>query len=46
MNKVEELFKNQGVFRVGTYVYPKKVAIDFVNECRKNNNSFPGGFSE
>ena len=37
MNKVELLFKQKGIQRVGTYIYPKQVAIDFINECRKFN---------
>ena len=37
MNKVEALFQGKGIPRSGTYVYPKQVAIDFINECRKFN---------
>lgn len=35
MNSVELLFKEQGIKRVGTFIYPKLVAIDFINECKK-----------
>ncbi|MFI5137272.1 MAG: hypothetical protein ACHQIM_05545 [Sphingobacteriales bacterium] len=37
MNKVELSFKEKGIPRVGTYVYPKQVAIDFIDECKKFN---------
>lgn len=37
MNKVEALFQGKRIPRSGTYVYPKQVAIDFINECRKFN---------
>jgi hypothetical protein len=42
MNKVELLFKEKGIERAGTFVYPKQVAIDFINECRKFNISILG----
>jgi len=37
MNKAESLFKDKGIPRVGTCLYTKQVAIDFINECKKLN---------
>jgi hypothetical protein len=35
MNIVEINFKGKGILRNNVYVYQKKVAIDFINECRR-----------
>jgi hypothetical protein len=37
MNKVELLFKDKDIPRVGTTVFKKQVAIEFINECNKHN---------
>ncbi|WP_426671588.1 hypothetical protein ACPPVU_10155 [Mucilaginibacter sp. McL0603] len=37
MNQIELLFKDKGVLRRNVNVYPKQIAIDFINECRKHN---------
>jgi hypothetical protein len=36
MNVVEQLFQHKGIPRVGTTLYSKDVAIEFLVECRKH----------
>jgi hypothetical protein len=42
MNNVEILFQDKGIRRAGTYVFPKQVAIDFINECKKSDINILG----
>ena len=42
MNAIEQLFKEKGIFKVGTYVYPKQVAMDFINTCKKTGINILG----
>jgi hypothetical protein len=37
MNQVEFLFKDKGILLHDVYLYPKQIAIDFINACRKHN---------
>jgi hypothetical protein len=42
MNNVELAFKDRGIPRVGTYVYLKSVAIEFIKACRENDTNILG----